>query len=84
MSTKNVNKNDTKPKATHKRTYHNAKKMVYRYLHSSSVLPFLVSFLFNVDFVIFLIKRAFVLFVKINKLVRLKFYSDIFCFSIII
>ena len=80
MSTKNVNKNDTKQKATQKRTHLNAKKLVYRHLHPSSVLPFLVIFLFNADFVIFLIKRAFVLLVKINKLVRLKFYSDIFCF----
>ena len=29
MSTKNVNKNETKPKATQKRTQHNAKKLIY-------------------------------------------------------
>ena len=33
MSTKNVNKNETKRKATHKRTQHNAKKLTNRHLH---------------------------------------------------
>ena len=33
ISTKNVNKSEIKYKATHERTQHNAKKLVYRHLH---------------------------------------------------
>ena len=40
MSTKNVNKNVTEHQATHKRIQHNAKKLLYRHLNSSSVMLF--------------------------------------------
>ena len=47
MSTENLNKTEIKHKATHKRTQHNANKLVHRHLHSPSV-PFSVHFLFKV------------------------------------